>query len=129
MNVFRRVSRGSGPHESALSKQLQRMAQVDGSTVDDLTAPIRSSEVVIPRNAKGQVPILTNDRGERMLPVFSAVETLKRWTGDVVTSGMMRGTDAFRLAVELHVDAVVLDAAGPVRVEFSMEDARRLASD
>lgn len=105
------------------------MATAEGSTVDDLTAPIRSSGLVIPRNANGQIPILTNDRGERMLPVFSAVETLKRWTGDVVTSGIMRGTDAFRLAVELHVDAVVLDAAGPLRVEFSMEDARRLASD
>ncbi len=92
----------------------------------DLTLAVRSSEVVVPRDIEGRIPLLTNDAGERLLPLFSTIETLERWTKSG-GYGIVMGQHAFAMAEELKVNAVVIDPAGPVRVEFGQEDIRRLA--
>ena len=111
-----------------LARELERIAAADEPKTVDLTDALRSSDIVVPRSQGGQVPLLTNDRGERILPLFSGVETLKLWTKSVPTFGVMLGREAFGMAVSLEVEAVVIDPAGPVRLEFSRDDVRRLAA-
>lgn len=104
------------------------MAVADPSQPIDLTGALHSSDLLVERSKDGRIPLLANDSGERILALFSSVETLERWPDHSATFGALRGQDAFGMAVSLQVDAVVIDPAGPVRLEFSLEDARRLSS-
>ena len=60
---------------------------------------VLSSEVLLPRSEAGQVPLLTNDSGERLLPLFSELATLARWAKPGTPFGAMPGSDALAMAL------------------------------
>ena len=114
---------------SPLTRVLSDLRRAGRPIQDDLLTMVRSSEVLLPRSEAGQVPLLTNDSGERLLPLFSELATLARWAKPGTPFGAMPGSDALAMALALGVDAVVIDPAGPVRLEFARADIVRLRDE
>jgi hypothetical protein len=60
------------------------------------------------------------DDGRILFPVFSSEDSLKRW-GVRRLWGTLPALDIFEAALELRIDALVVDAAGPNRMEIQRE--------
>jgi hypothetical protein len=71
--------------------------------------------------AEMAVPLLVNAAGERALPVFTGVDTLRAWRPDA-RPVPMAGARVLAAAVAEGYDGVVVDVAGPVPFTLTRED-------
>jgi hypothetical protein len=89
-------------------------------------------QLVLPTADGRRFPFLTNDRGEKLLPAFTTDQTFVTWER-AQTERFGRGTipalTVFQIAAEESFDAVVVDPAGPDRIEFARTDIEALARD
>ncbi len=113
----------SQPNHSVPAREAIANVLRSGIGADAVRSSLRDARFVVPMVARGKMALMRNDAQETLLPAFTDVQTFAAWPGsEALEAAEVLGQTLFCLALESGCDALVVDPAGPDRVEFGRPD-------
>jgi len=111
------------PKHSVPAREAIAAVLRSGISVEAVRSSLRDARFVVPMVARGKMALMQNDAQETLLPAFTDVRTFAAWPESAtLEAAEVPGQTLFCLALEAGCDALVVDPAGPDRVEFGRPD-------